>query len=307
MAKSFALRFISGKYQGGEFPLLPNREIVVGRSSDLDMVLVEDMVSRKHAKIATHEGQLVIQDLGSTNGTFVNGEKIKKTRLKEGDRVLIGTSILKLIAVSDGASQDEGEAKRQLAAKARESGAENRSAMSGSLEEVPVPTLLQLFSTSKRTGVLNIRAPQGSGKLFLRNGDVFYASINDDHNLGPKKAFFRIVGWENGQFEFARPDTEPTQFVLELEDSTEELLMEATRQLDEYNRIQAELPQPVQRLRIPVPLEPALTSLQPTELEVLQLVHNHGQCQSVFDASSATDFETATALITLLREGYVVA
>ncbi len=40
----FALRFISGKYQGGEFPLYPDREILVGRSSDLDMVLVEDMV-----------------------------------------------------------------------------------------------------------------------------------------------------------------------------------------------------------------------------------------------------------------------
>lgn len=307
MAKSFALRFISGKYQGGEFPLMPNREIVVGRSSDLDMVLVEDMVSRKHAKISTHEGQLVIQDLGSTNGTFVNGEKIKKTRLKEGDRVLIGTSILKVVTVSDGASTSEDEAKRQLAAKAREKGAENRSAMSGSLEEVPVPTLLQLFSTSKRTGVLNIRAPQGVGKLFLRNGDVFYASINDDHDIGPKKAFFRIVGWTSGQFEFARPDTEPTQFVLELEDSTEELLMEATRQLDEFNRIQAELPKPNQDLRIPVPLEPPLTSLQPTELEVLQLVHNHGRCQAVFDASAATDFETATALLTLLRERYVVA
>src|SRR5262249_44247397 len=94
----YALRFISGKYQGGEFPLLPEREIVVGRSSDLDMVLVEDMVSRKHAKISTQSGQIVIMDLGSTNGTFVNGEKIKKTRLKEGDRILIGTSILKVIA-----------------------------------------------------------------------------------------------------------------------------------------------------------------------------------------------------------------
>ena len=49
----FALRFISGKYQGGEFPLRMNREIIIGRSSDLDMVLVEDMVSRRHAKISS--------------------------------------------------------------------------------------------------------------------------------------------------------------------------------------------------------------------------------------------------------------
>src|SRR5512140_1743441 len=109
----WALKFISGKYQGGEFPLKPNRQIVIGRSSDLDMVLVEDMVSRKHAKISTVGQQIVIQDLGSTNGTFVNGEKIKKVRLKEGDRVLIGTSIMKLVAV-DSAGPTEAEARARL-------------------------------------------------------------------------------------------------------------------------------------------------------------------------------------------------
>src|SRR6202041_3845714 len=103
--RSYVLRFISGKYQGGEFPIVPEKQIVVGRSSDLDMVLVEDMVSRKHARIAMQSDQVWIEDFGSTNGTFVNGEKIKRARLKEGDRVLIGTSILKLIA-SDGQSEN---------------------------------------------------------------------------------------------------------------------------------------------------------------------------------------------------------
>src|SRR6185436_5125887 len=81
--KPLALRFISGKYQGGEFPLGTQHEIVVGRSSELDMVLIED--------------------LGSTNGTFVNGEKIKRATLKEGDRVLIGTSILKVVSTDPSA------------------------------------------------------------------------------------------------------------------------------------------------------------------------------------------------------------
>src|ERR1043165_6146726 len=98
-AVKWALRFISGKYQGGEFPLRPHREIVIGRSSELDMVLVEDMVSRKHAKITTDDKPVSIQDLGSTNGTFVNGEKIRKVELKDGGRILIGTSIVKLVYV----------------------------------------------------------------------------------------------------------------------------------------------------------------------------------------------------------------
>src|SRR5262249_52310627 len=111
-ARSYVLRFISGKYQGGEFPIVPEKQIVVGRSSALDMVLVEDMVSRKHARIAMQQDQIWIEDLGSTNGTFVNGEKIKRARLKEGDRVLIGTSILKVIA-GEG-SRDSTDAKRDL-------------------------------------------------------------------------------------------------------------------------------------------------------------------------------------------------
>ncbi|MCC7381267.1 MAG: DUF4388 domain-containing protein [Deltaproteobacteria bacterium] len=303
---NYALRFISGKYQGGEFPLVPDHEVVIGRSSDLDMVLVEDMVSRKHAKISTAGEQLVIQDLGSTNGTFVNGEKIKKARLKEGDRVLIGTSILKVV-LGRPDQTDQHEAKRQLETMDKESrgrSTENRSSMSGSLTEVPVPDLLQLFSTSKRSGVLHIQSELGNGKIYLRNGNVYYASIDDDHELGPMKAFCRIVGWEEGQFEFGRVEQEES-FVLELEDPTEALLMEAIRQLDEFRRVAHELPAPNASLKIPKPLEPPISALQPAELDVLQLVYNFGLTQLLFDKSPSTDLETAQALMSLISQGYV--
>src|SRR5437762_7297376 len=145
----FALRFISGKYQGGEFPLRMDREIIVGRSSELDMVLVEDMVSRKHAKITTAGDQIVIQDLGSTNGTFVNGEKIKKARLKEGDRILIGTSIIKLIAVEAAQVVSEEKARESLKQTGQRQVSGANRPMSGSIDEIPLPDLLQLLSTSR--------------------------------------------------------------------------------------------------------------------------------------------------------------
>jgi pSer/pThr/pTyr-binding forkhead associated (FHA) protein len=303
----YALKFISGKYQGGEFPLVADKEIVIGRSSDLDMVLVEDMVSRKHAKISTVGDQIIIQDLGSTNGTFVNGEKIKKARLKEGDRVLIGTSILKVITGRPDQT-DQHEARRQLESIEKEKGRNtveaNRSSMSGSLREVPVPDLIQLFSTSKRSGVLHIQSPLGTGKIYLRNGNVYYASIDDDHELGPMKAFCRIVGWEDGQFEFGKADKEES-FMLELEDPTEGLLMEALRQLDEFRRIAHELPPPKAKLAMPRPLDVPLSALKPAELDVLQLAFNYGVTQHLFDKSTATDFETAQALLNLITQGYV--
>src|SRR5437588_3459113 len=133
----WALRFISGKYQGGEFPLRPNREIIIGRSSDLDMVLVEDMVSRKHAKITTDEHVVTIQDLGSTNGTFVNGEKVRKADLKDGDRILIGTSIIKIVYVegdstNNAISETEARSKMAVAANKRST----PKSMAGSIEEI---------------------------------------------------------------------------------------------------------------------------------------------------------------------------
>ncbi len=173
---TFALRFISGKYQGGEFPLRPDREIVIGRSSDLDMVLVEDMVSRKHAKIAmAEEDQIVIQDLGSTNGTFVNGEKIKKARLKEGDRILIGTSIIKLVAVDASQTVSEEAARQRLEQTGqRRSVSGANKPMSGSIDEIPLPDLLQLLSTSRKSGVLSVRNDTNHGRIYLRKGQIYY-------------------------------------------------------------------------------------------------------------------------------------
>src|ERR1700743_2316827 len=160
-ARSFVLRFISGKYQGGEFPIATDKQILVGRSSDLDMVLVEDMVSRKHARIAMQGDQIWIEDLGSTNGTFVNGEKVKKARLKEGDRVLIGTSILKVAAADP--AQPQGDAKANLENVAAARRTSQVRTMSGSLQEVPLPDLLQLFGTSKKSGVLVLRTDDDVG------------------------------------------------------------------------------------------------------------------------------------------------
>src|SRR5258707_4669507 len=165
---TFALRFISGKYQGGEFPLRMEREIIVGRSSELDMVLVEDMVSRKHAKITTTGDQIVIQDLGSTNGTFVNGEKIKKVRLKEGDRILIGTSIIKLVAVDSSQVVTEGEARQRLEAnRQRRNVSRANQPKSGSIDEIPLPDLLQLLSTSRKSGVLSVPGEGGHRRIYL--------------------------------------------------------------------------------------------------------------------------------------------
>lgn len=298
------MRFISGKYQGGEFPLYPDREILVGRSSDLDMVLVEDMVSRKHAKISITGDQIFIQDLGSTNGSFVNGEKIRRARLKEGDRILIGTSIIKVVAVdSAGGSENADEAKRKMAQVSAERRTSQVRTMTGTIDEVPLPDLLQLFATSKKTGVLTVRHDESIGRIYLRNGKVYFASINDNQDISPLKAIYRILTWDRGSFDFG--SAEEKEYVDEIDEPLEMILMEGMRQIDEIANLGPDLPDRDATLAVSQPLVPPLRELTPEELDVLQLVYNYGHMETVLNKSLAMDFETCEIMIKLVRSNYV--
>ncbi len=305
--RGFALRFISGKYQGGEYPLADAGELVIGRSSDLDMVLIEDMVSRKHAKITLQPGQITISDLGSTNGTFVNGEKVKRARLQEGDRILIGTSILKLVATTRAAGAPAIDSKaaqqnleRTAAAQERKGG--GRSAVQGRLEEVPLVDLLQLLSTSKKTGAIVIKGYR-SGRVHLRTGQVVSAVIDADPTLSPKKALFRMVTWTQGGFEFVPHEGEMPAMPSELAEGTEQLVMEAMHQADELSR--GNLPAPTAAIGIAMPLTPKLRELSPEELDLVQLVHNYGVVQAVLDRASGSDLDVSQKLAALVQRGYL--
>jgi Domain of unknown function (DUF4388)/FHA domain len=300
-ARSYVLRFISGKYQGGEFPVAPDKQILIGRSSDLEMVLVEDMVSRKHARITMQADQIWIEDLGSTNGTFVNGEKIKRTRLKEGDRVLIGTSILKLIAGD--APRDGLDAKRELENVAQARRTSQQRTMSGSIEEVPLPDLLQLFGTSKKSGVLVIRTEDEIGRIYLKKGMVAYAVINDLDDVQPTKSLYRMLTWQKGLFDLDPP--EEREFPNEMNAGVQELLIEGMRQLDEFNRLRESLPDLGARVSVNAPLIPPLRELKPDELDVLQLAHNYGVFETVLNKSLATDLETAEIVLKLIKTSYL--
>lgn len=295
--RPLALRFISGKYQGGEFPLGTQPEIIVGRSSDLDMVLVEDMVSRRHARITVSDQQIVIEDLGSTNGTFVNGEKISRASLKEGDRVLIGTSILKVVAVDPNAP-----AARRPEMPSGVRGGQTRS-MSGSIDEIPLPDLLQLLGSSKKSGVLVVRSDDDVGKIYLRKGIVCFASINDLGEVPPLKSVFRILTWAHGSFDLAAIDERPMSG--EISAGVQELLMEGLRQIDELNMIRDRLPDLGAQLFVPHPLEPKLAALSEMALEVFQLAYNHQHLATILNQSPGTDLETAKSVLSLIDGGYL--
>jgi pSer/pThr/pTyr-binding forkhead associated (FHA) protein len=308
-ARRLALKFISGKYQGGEFPLNDGQDVVVGRSSELDMVLVEEMVSRKHAVFRLESGVLTVQDLGSTNGTFVNGERIEKAVLREGDRVLVGTSILRVIGVD--ASQPlpakkglMGETQKHLGPHPMNEPPESQEPprMSGNLEEIPLPDLMQLFSTSKKTGVLVLRSPDRVGRLHLEQGRIRFAEVDTNPALAPDRAVYRLLSFTRGLFSLDPPENRAFEKTLDL--SATEVLMEGFRQQDEINALGG-VPGPRAALHLPKQPPGRLRDLSPEELDWLELALRGRTLEGALDLSTHTDLDTVRALVGLVNKGWL--
>ena len=89
--------FIKGKYSGGEFSIREGQKLSIGRDISSDVAIVDSKVSRNHASITAREGKLFIEDHNSTNGTYVNGEKLSpstETELKIGSKFSVGDSTI---------------------------------------------------------------------------------------------------------------------------------------------------------------------------------------------------------------------
>lgn len=67
----------------------------LGRSSDNDIRVADTLASRRHARIDLQDGVFVLTDLGSVNGTSVNGRRIQQQPLRDGDEIRIGNSQLR--------------------------------------------------------------------------------------------------------------------------------------------------------------------------------------------------------------------
>jgi pSer/pThr/pTyr-binding forkhead associated (FHA) protein len=71
--------------------------VTVGRSGDADLVLADELVSRRHAQLTPSGSGAVVEDLGSRNGTFVNGAPVEgREQLRSGDLVRVGETELRV-------------------------------------------------------------------------------------------------------------------------------------------------------------------------------------------------------------------
>jgi diguanylate cyclase (GGDEF)-like protein len=88
-----------GPDMGKRWPLISD-EIVVGRGSDCDVQIDRDSVSRRHARVFKEKEQWSVEDLGSTNGSYINDLPIQRSPLRDNDFLKIGSAIFKFLAGS---------------------------------------------------------------------------------------------------------------------------------------------------------------------------------------------------------------
>jgi two-component system, cell cycle response regulator len=78
----------------GKMVLLQTGSIVLGRSPEADIEINDEGISRKHIKLSFRQGKAIVTDLNSTNGTFVNGERVDERELQHEDKIQISSSTL---------------------------------------------------------------------------------------------------------------------------------------------------------------------------------------------------------------------
>ena len=266
-------------------------------------VLGDDAVSRKHARFYAKRGMIWVRDLGSRNGTLVNGERSELHCLRPGDRLTIGSSLAKV------------ERKRSAEVSSRRAGEQRRRrpndsagrSMTGSIEDIPLMDVLQWLATSRKTGALKVRDPDMDrvGALHLREGKVFYAAIEGNKRLHPEKALLRMLNWQKGMFELENSTLDDPPVTINM--SLEHMLMEAARQQDELANLAKKRPMPgpkdIVRLNKPCPVR--WKELKPEELDLVQDIVEQGGWQNVLDASETDDLTLFRALVALHKREVV--
>ncbi|MGC8875046.1 MAG: FhaA domain-containing protein [Chloroflexia bacterium] len=88
-----SLRYLDREGRACRVPL-DRPQVLLGRARDCDIILDDPFVSRHHARIVLRYGQFAVEDLGSTHGTFLNGQPVQECVLRPGDRLTLGQTEL---------------------------------------------------------------------------------------------------------------------------------------------------------------------------------------------------------------------
>jgi pSer/pThr/pTyr-binding forkhead associated (FHA) protein len=298
---------VAGPGRPRRIRVLPLEELLLGRDDDCHVVLDEDPMSRHHAKVLYLDYQPEILDLGSTNGTYLNGKKVNRAILKHGDQIQLGSSIFEALIGKEHMNAEPGaesrdEAKRvqtllsQMKGKAGAGASQQTSAISGRLAEIHLSSLLQVIESDQATGTLVIRHGGREGKLHFHHGMIRHATLG--RARGPK-ALYRIMALKEGQFDFYIPGRSPEYD--NVEGNLQHHLLEAARQKDELEVYRRKLP-PLNAVLVFHADKVIPPSKMPAAVfEVMASVSQFHSVGKIIDYCRLPDVEVCRILLLLLK------
>ena len=179
--------------------------------------------------------------------------------------------------------------------------ASRRTRLSGSLRDMGVVDLLQTFELSRKSGVLKIQWQRREGRIYFRDGKVVDAELG---RLRGEEAVYRALIWSEGSFEVEfRPV--PNEDVIPT--TTQGLLMEGMRRVDEWGRLLEQLPNLGSIYEVDRPaLAKRLTSIPEDLDEILRLFDGHRSLNDVIDESPYEDLSTLFTVTKLYFEGLLL-
>jgi hypothetical protein len=221
---------------------VPNKgKITIGRSEDNTIIIAESRVSRKHAVIEFKKPRFVISDIGSSNGTFLNGHKLAPNQtfiLNDWDKIRVASAVYtaRMVEKPSQIMDEFKELRSRVHADVTEiidvkdlmTGGMQQSAFSGDLAHLCPVELLQMIETGGKSGMLTLATAEGEGAYTIDNGHIAAARFNE---LRGEEAVYAILQYNQGSFNFS-----PQTFTIEEPEITESitfLLMEGCRRLDE--------------------------------------------------------------------------
>ena len=308
-AEIHVLKFLTGKYKGEEFPLGPDSDAcIAGRSSEADLVLADDAVSRKHARFYIERRRTWLRDLCSRNGTLVNGTPVKRHCLRPGDRISIGASLMSVQLAKPSQVSAAPRAGEKKQSRARPTLDFSNRSMAGSIEEIPLAGVLQFLAASRKSGNLQVRDGETNrvGRVSMRDGFIVNASIEGSApGLRPEKAVTRMLGWVKGTFSLDNATTEASDDRVVA--SIEHVLMESARQQDEIVHLSERTPVPrySQEVALVQPAPVRWRTLPPEQLDIVQDLAEGRGWAFILDTYNGDDLEL-TRLIVELRKKRVI-
>ena len=275
------------------FDLLETFRVAIGRHDSNDLCFNSRNVSNYHAEILNEAEGLVLRDLGSTNGTYVNEERVRRRKLDHGDRIRIGNNEITVKLANGNGAQHAAPPAPVVGRQGvfRRGGGENGSITLRQL-------LLSVCQQGQAMKLLLARTKQDEIAVYIHDGRIVLA---ESGKARAEKALYRAFEWHQGNFRVEPfPANDSVARVMTV--PVETIVDEGEQQATEMDELINKLPPPEAPLRLREGCKMRICDFTPAEMEVLQGLIRHETLGLAMEESTMTDLRVMVIVHGLMRK-----